>query len=210
MPKSLLLAVLAPALAGCSSMAVKPIQDRSAPEPSSGSAWASAWSEPPPRSEPAAGPALRAMQPAAQVETGVVRAREPGVVQTSPEIGHDVGAGEGRTYILELYQKVIEERDDLVRRVAALEAERGKLRESLGQGARRIAELEQRESELEGANATLTAQAEELGERLLTAQVRRLEAEKMLLETKLETLRQREREEALAIGTAGEISPRRP
>jgi chromosome segregation ATPase len=95
----------------------------------------------------------------------------------------------GRTTILELYQNVLEERDALVQRVGALEADRAKLRQHLRDADQEIEVLAARVTELEAAREQLQLQNEDLAGRLLTAQIRRLESEKVLFETKLEVLR---------------------
>ncbi len=128
-------------------------------------------------------------------DLGVVRAPSPGVVAPASAVQRGVQSGEsGRTTILELYQKVLEERDGLVQRVSALEADRAKLQQHLRDADGEIAVLAQRVSELEAARDELQVQNEDIAGRLLTAQIRRLEAEKVLFETKLDVLRAQQAE----------------
>jgi len=118
-----------------------------------------------------------------------VRDLAPGALQTLPtSASRELGSEEGgsRLYLLELYQDAIEQKEELTlenRRHAA----------ALSTAAERERELEERVQTLEDENSTLqdfAAQFErtnvELAERLTTAQIRRLEAEKMLLEATLE------------------------
>jgi hypothetical protein len=120
---------------------------------------------------------------------GVVDSREPGsVTKDAPD--HDVeNSGTGRMYILELYQAAVDERDALQLEVAALnralERTQAELDSTTSALAARGAELEQRTAERD----TLKAETEDLAARLVTAQIRRLESEKLLIESKLEWIR---------------------
>jgi len=104
----------------------------------------------------------------------------------------EVGDGaSGRMVLLELYQNVIEERDALSLEVAALRAELAK-----AQDARRAAEAEAlaQTSQVEVLTVErdrLVAESLELAGRLTTAQIRRLQAEKLLLEHKIAQQRAR-------------------
>lgn len=102
----------------------------------------------------------------------------------------DLGGSESsRYYMLELYQQVVDERDSLAGEVARLTAE-------LEAGRARRLQLEERLAQIEAALATRETELEglradnvELAGRLTTAQIRRLQAEKLLLESRLESTR---------------------
>ncbi len=91
----------------------------------------------------------------------------------------------GRMYLLELYQQVIDERDGLVQEVASLNADLQQARAALSESQSRAAALEQRAQELEARTQALEAESLELAGRLTTAQIRRLQAEKLLLESRI-------------------------
>jgi len=100
--------------------------------------------------------------------------------------GRAVGVDEGgRMYILELYQKVIEERDALTLEVAALRSEVERARQALAGAEVRISELETRCTAADKERDALRSENVELAGRLTTAQIRRLQAEKMLLELRI-------------------------
>ncbi|MBI5365144.1 MAG: hypothetical protein HZA53_18345 [Planctomycetes bacterium] len=124
-------------------------------------------------------------------------ARDGSVVQgTTPDAGmaaeprHDVSARDGsRMYLLELYQKTVQEKE-------ALAQETQSLHEALVRAGdtQRAIEKERDDSraeavriakELETAHANNT----DLAARLVTAQIRRLEAEKLVLEARIDALR---------------------
>jgi len=97
--------------------------------------------------------------------------------------------GASRMSLLELYQKALEDKENYVREVQALQASletasstQAQLERERDEARTRITVLEQ---EVERAHADNV----ELAARLVTAQIRRLEAEKLLLETRLEALR---------------------
>jgi hypothetical protein len=99
---------------------------------------------------------------------------------------HDLQrTGNGRMYILELYQNVIEERDALSMEISTLNGVIGSMRQTMTEADRRIAELEGRIASLETDKQTLVDENLELAGRLTTAQIRRLQAEKILLESQL-------------------------
>ncbi len=94
--------------------------------------------------------------------------------------------GSGRLYLLEMYQQALDERE-------ALEIEVGSLTARLEQLQARTTDLETRltdgdtvRAELESTAATLREENQDLAGRLVTAQIRRLEAEKMLIEARIE------------------------
>lgn len=116
---------------------------------------------------------------------GVVAAPVTGAVVRG-EPAHDVEPnGTGRMYILELYQAAIDERDALELEVESLtsalqraEAAAATCRQELAAGQGELALVREERDRL-------AQETDELAGRLLTAQVRRLETEKLLLEAKL-------------------------
>ena len=130
-------------------------------------------------------------------------------VTTADGIGRELGQGEGsRPYLLELYQQTIEQKEELALEVSALHA-------ALEEADHRQLELQtenegmqMRLNELEHKLDLLEADKLDLAGRLATAQIRRLEAEKLLLETTLEwTQFQAARAAAVeeaSVGDAGE------
>lgn len=105
---------------------------------------------------------------------------------------------DGRMYLLELYQKAIEERDALAADARALTAELERARAALAERDRTIAELERRAEELAGDRDRRIEENFDLAGRLTTAQIRRLQAEKALLESQLAARRENEAQAAAA------------
>ena len=131
-------------------------------------------------------------------EPSALYARDGSIVQqdgsgpiVSPVSGdtplHDIQrTGEGRMYILELYQNVIEERDHLTLEVSALNAELNRTRTALVEADARIFGLEANVTSLGAEKQSLEEENMALAARLTTAQIRRLQAEKILLNIRLE------------------------
>lgn len=124
-------------------------------------------------------------------------ARDGSVVQgTAPDAGvaseprHDVSARDGsRMYLLELYQKTVQEKE-------ALAQETQGLHDALVRAGdtQRAIERERDEARAESARIakeleTAHANNTDLAARLVTAQIRRLEAEKLVLEARIDALR---------------------
>ncbi len=112
---------------------------------------------------------------------GSVVASDGVVVQDAPV--RAVGEREGsRTYLLELYQQALDAKDALALEVQALQAQIGKDR------AERDALLAERDAargkgdELATKVQALESEVRDLSGRLVQAQIKRLEAEKLLLE----------------------------
>jgi hypothetical protein len=105
----------------------------------------------------------------------------------------------GRMHILELYQRAIEEREQLQGEVQALLRDLEQQRVSTAHEQRRASELEAKLAALELERARVVEENIDLAGRLTTAQIRRLQAEKLLLEHKLGALEVRPE----AAGTAG-------
>ena len=139
-----------------------------------------------------------------------VAAQRGGTVDPTRKSTHDLDSSDGsRMYILELYQQAIDEKESLEVEVEALSSALEKANDAIEQGALRIEELQKLSETLRSDVATLQADGEDLANRLTTAQIRRLEAEKLLLEAKLEWQRlqkmmERKAETAEASATRGE------
>ena len=95
----------------------------------------------------------------------------------------DVQGGEGsRAKILELYQRVVDERDRLQLSLAERGSEVATLHKQLEAASAHAKEFETRMRSAEQSTSELTNQNLELAGRLTMAQIRRLEAEKKWLE----------------------------
>jgi len=125
---------------------------------------------------------------------GVVDAPKPGSVEEgSPS--HDVQPTEGgRMYILELYQEAIDERDALQLEVTALNASLEHAQNSIDDYVKRLARSDAIAGSMTNERDRLRQENADLAARVVTAQIRRLEAEKLLLESKLEWFREVEPE----------------
>jgi len=137
-------------------------------------------------------------------------ARDGSVVDTSSpaqERGgaarREVGGESGRMYLLELYQQVIDERDELGREVYALRADLEAQSGALGQSQARVIELEGQVRDLSARLEQQTQQNQDLAARLTTAQIRRLQAERLLLEHKLALQKEREAQAAAQAAEEG-------
>ncbi|HUR28563.1 MAG TPA: hypothetical protein VM509_10280 [Planctomycetota bacterium] len=119
----------------------------------------------------------------------VLYARDGSVVTESPTNAvprREMQGSEGsRTKILELYQRVVEERDRLQLALAERESELSAVKKALETEASRTKELESRASAAVLSSAQLAEQNLDLAGRLAQAQIRRLEAEKQWLELSL-------------------------
>jgi hypothetical protein len=104
----------------------------------------------------------------------------------------------GRTHIIELYQQVLEERDALAARVDKLEKNHQETELVLAAKSKEAEQLTERVDSLEAAHKDLLDQNQALGARRVQAQIRRLEAEKLLLEAHIETERVKAAEAARA------------
>lgn len=108
----------------------------------------------------------------------------PGNVDSMPR--REVEGGEGsRAKILELYQRVVSDRDRLQLLVASQEAEIAQMRAAAEAEAARLADVEARLASAERSAAELGNQNLDLAARLTTAQIRRYEAERKWLEALL-------------------------
>lgn len=118
---------------------------------------------------------------------GVVTSQAPGSVTTVDQPIHEPGpTAEGRMHIIELYSRALDERDALQLEVDALTATLEMRDRSISstetERAGYMAEIERLRNEL----ATAQTESRDLADRLVTAQMRRLEAERLLLETRIQ------------------------
>lgn len=95
----------------------------------------------------------------------------------------------GRMYILELYQKAIDDRDALELEVRSLQVELDRVRAAAAKSEVELAAATDKTSALQAENQRLLAENVELAARLTTAQIRRLQVEKLLLESRILELR---------------------
>jgi hypothetical protein len=98
---------------------------------------------------------------------------------------------EGRMHIIELYQQVLDERDSLLGEVEALTAALERAQTLLQTTQQSAFDLEARIAALEEGHRLLLSENQEIAGRLTTAQIRRLEAEKLLLESRIAWHRER-------------------
>jgi len=140
----------------------------------------------------------------------VLYARDGSVVQTdgrpTPRTGPTAERlpQEGsRTFMLELYQKAIDEKEALALEIKNLEVTLQKSRSELSAALKQTQELQKKLDALEAERARLQEEGFDLASRLVVAQIRRLESEKILLESKIEWQRLEEK-------TAGEKENKKP
>lgn len=185
-------AVLALALAACASCIVTD------PGPPPGEARRSESAAPPPTQ-----PSVLYARDGTPVPVGAQPVGD-GSVPHTPTVG-----AESRTFLLELYQETVDAKEALEREVRSLHADVSELRTSL---AAREAELQAERGRAEGLEAErqrLSGENAELAARLVTAQIRRLEAERLLLESKVEWLRAQESARASSDMPLDESAPAR-
>lgn len=106
-------------------------------------------------------------------------------------------SGGSRPYLLELYQQAVSDKDQLSLEVTALNQELSRQDEAYRELESEFEQFKQQFTQLETERDEIQKQNFELAGRLTTAQIRRLESEKMLLEAIIEQ-RRRAREDALA------------
>ncbi len=116
-----------------------------------------------------------------------VESQEPGTVAVSDNTGQvstqQVGS---RWKLLEQYQQAVTEKEDLEFEVKALGAALDQVEENSARMVRENDELRSQMALYEKRIAALENESIELAARLTTAQVRRLQSEKLLLEAKLD------------------------
>lgn len=119
--------------------------------------------------------------------------------------------GESRMQLLDLYQRVVGEKEAFAAEVRALEDALEKERAERTEIERERGDLRARVATLEASLERSQAEREELVARLTTAQIRRLEAEKLLLEGEIAARRAAERTDPRRKPAAAEAStPARP
>lgn len=151
---------------------------------------------------PAAGPAASA-PPLLSWDGGVVDGPTGGSVVETNGGGRDLAPSPtGRMRIIELYQAVLDERDALADEAIKLSAALEKTHEMLDRSEANGLSLANRVATMQAEIARLENEGTELAARLTTAQIRRLEAEKMLLEARIEWHRQQDAATAAAKGAA--------
>jgi len=123
------------------------------------------------------------------------------VERADPARGLDPAPG-GRTYLLQLYQQVLDERDSLEDEVHALRKALSEAQARLDSTAKDTAKLSKRVDALAADVSRLSAENDDLAARLATAQIRRLEAEKMLLEARIEWYHDQDKAES-----TGDLTP---
>ena len=169
--KLALLALVAAPLAACTSLPV----DRAAVGHGPTAAGAASAERPP--AEPAR---LYAR------DGSVVAASPRGEVTPSEELVHDLQPSSGgRMYILELYQQVLDERDALQLELRRVGAENERARAQTAEVEAALAALEASFAALDAEKRALLEENLDLAGRLTTAQIRRLEAERLLLEARI-------------------------
>ncbi len=154
-----------------------------------------------------------AMAPVAYARDGsVVVGDEPGSITTTGEPTRDVASHAGsRMYLLDLYQKAMDEKDALSLEVkglgSALSQEQGALEAMTKERDALAAKVQH----MQGDNERFAAENADLAARLTTAQIRRLEAEKLLLEAQIEWQRAQAAEsDALRKGRSPASAQRAP
>ena len=107
----------------------------------------------------------------------------------------------GRAHIIELYQQALDERDALATEVEVLRKGLEETRALLDSKTEEALALSSQVATLEASHAGLLRDNQDFAARLVQAQIRRLEAEKLLLETRIEI--QRARTEPAVTAEAG-------
>jgi hypothetical protein len=130
--------------------------------------------------------------------------RSPRGIETPPA---------GRMHIIELYQQVLDERDALSEEVELLRKNLDATAQALEAKTREAGDLAVQVESLQTAHQGLMADNQGIAARLVQAQIRRLEAEKLLLETRIELERSKAEEAARAAAAqtrAGAARPKPP
>lgn len=131
-------------------------------------------------------------EPAGAARSEVTRADG---ARSGSEPARELGDRSGsRVYMLELYQKALEDRSALALQVQSLEAELDHARAACNDGDKVRDGLRTQMDALMKERDQLRAESLDLATRLTTTQLRRLEAEKKLLEMQIETQRREDAE----------------
>ena len=123
----------------------------------------------------------------------VVQADGRASTQRSGPAGERLPPEGSRTFMLELYQKAIDEKEALALEIKNLEVTLEKSRSELTAALKLTEELQKKHAALEAERARLQEEGFDLAGRLVVAQIRRLESEKILLESKIEWQRLEEK-----------------
>jgi chromosome segregation ATPase len=154
----------------------------------------------PSNTNPDPGATSSSVSPTTNPGAGTLYARDGSVVtagsqssRPDQEPRRELGSQEGsRVYLLELYQKAMDEKNALALEVeslrATLEDERNSATATTGEQDKLKAEL----AEVTKERDALRAQALDLAARVTSAQIARLEAEKSLLQTQIDAAQQAE------------------
>lgn len=159
--------------------------------------------------------------PSAPVQQAPLYAWDGGVVDGAPQgrVAEQEGTPrgletppEGRMHIIELYQQALDERDALASEVEILRRSLEETSAALEQKTKEALDLRAQVASLESVRTGLMSDNQDIAARLVQAQIRRLEAEKLLLETRIDVERTRAEEAALAAAQsrAGMAKPRSP
>ncbi|MFN0244916.1 MAG: hypothetical protein ACKVWV_18695 [Planctomycetota bacterium] len=135
-------------------------------------------------------PSLRPAEPAESVlyarDGSVVTPNAPATNAPSRDLPTPAGS---RMYLLDLYQKAVEEKEALALEVKGLNAALSKEQAQTESVIRERDALHARLQALDDEKKELATENVDLAARLVTAQIRRLESEKALLEWKIDALR---------------------
>jgi len=130
---------------------------------------------------------------------GVVDGAPQGQVTTEEGTPRGVEAPPaGRAHIIELYQQALDERDALSEELEHLRLVLQQTTQALDAKTRESEDLSARLASLEAAHKELMDDNQSIAARLVQAQIRRLEAEKLLLENHIEIERAKAEEAARA------------
>ena len=117
----------------------------------------------------------------------VVNSQRAGTVAVAPQTGQDSTGRDGsRWTLLERYNEAVSNQEQLEYEVHALSSELDVADTSMARMSVEIDTLKNLVVELEGQTELLQGENLELANRLTTAQIRRLQSEKLLLEAKLD------------------------
>jgi len=146
-------------------------------------------------------------------------ARDGSVVGDAPMTGQETrtaapreieSADGGRMYILELYQKAIDERDALQGELGALRSELRTVQEALIASERDLDDADVQVESLRKENQRLLDENVDLAARLATAQIRRLQVEKILLEMRIDELKALQAAAANVASAESESAEKKP
>ena len=158
---------------------------------------------------PQAQPAIQAAPEATPANLPPLYAWDGGVVDGAPQgqVTTEEGTPRGvetppagRAHIIELYQQVLDERDALAEELENLRLVLQRTTQALDAKARESDDLAARLAAIEAAHKELMDDNQSIAARLVQAQIRRLEAEKLLLENHIEIERAKAEEAARAQG----------